>query len=67
MTRSTNDHSIFYRHLGEKTIIMVVYVDVLIITDDDRDRISTLKKFLEEQFQITDLDKLKYFLNIEVS
>ena len=29
--------------------------------------ISTLKKFLSEQFQITDLGKLKYFLGIEVS
>jgi Reverse transcriptase (RNA-dependent DNA polymerase) len=67
MTRSTNDHSFFYRHLEGKTIILIAYVDDLIITGDDGDEISALKKFLGEQFQITDLGKLKYFLGIEVS
>ena len=67
MTRSANDHSVFYRHLKEKTIILVAYVDDLIITGDDVEGISALKKFLSEQFQITDLGKLKYFLGIEVS
>lgn len=27
MTRSANDHSVFYKHLKEKTIIQVAYVD----------------------------------------
>ena len=45
---------------------MVAYVDDLIITGNDGDGIIALKKFLGEQFQITDLDKLKYFLGIEV-
>jgi Reverse transcriptase (RNA-dependent DNA polymerase) len=58
---------VFCRHLKENTIILVAYVDDLIITGDDVEGISTLKKFLSEQFQITDLGKLKYFLDIEVS
>ncbi|KAL9255296.1 Retrovirus-related Pol polyprotein from transposon RE1-like protein [Drosera capensis] len=66
MTRSTSDHSVFYRPLQEKTIILVEYVDDLIITGDDAKRISPLKKFLSEQFQITDLGKLKYFLGIKI-
>ncbi|KAL9263153.1 Retrovirus-related Pol polyprotein from transposon RE1-like protein [Drosera capensis] len=66
ITRSASDHSVFYKHLQEKTIILVTYVDDLIITDDDAEGISPLKKFLSEQFQIIDLDKLKYFLCIEV-
>ncbi|KAL9275761.1 Retrovirus-related Pol polyprotein from transposon RE1-like protein [Drosera capensis] len=51
---SASDYSVFYRHLQEKTIILVAYVDDLIITDDDAEGISALKKFLSEQFQITD-------------
>jgi len=66
MNRSANDHSVFYGHLKE-AIILVAYVDDLIITGDDVEGIPTLKKFLSEQFQITDLGKLKYFLGIEVS
>jgi hypothetical protein len=50
MIRSVNDHTVFYRHLKEKTIILVAYVDDLIITDDDVEGISALKKFLSEQF-----------------
>lgn len=67
MTRSANDYSVFYRHLREKTIILVAYDDDLIIIGDDVEGISALKKFLSEQFQITNLGKLKYFLGIEVS
>src|SRR5664279_961952 len=66
MTRSANDHSVFYRHLKGKTIVLDAYVDDLIITGDDDEGISALKKFLSDQFQITDLGKLKYFLGIEV-
>ncbi|KAL9251446.1 Retrovirus-related Pol polyprotein from transposon RE1-like protein [Drosera capensis] len=66
MTRSASDHSVFYRHLQKKTIILVTYVDDLIITGNDAEGISPLKKFLSEQFQIIDLGKLKYFLGIEI-
>ncbi len=66
MMRSTNDHSVFFRHLNRKTIITVVYVDDIIITGDDGDGILALKQFLSKQFQITDLGTLKYFLGIEV-
>jgi len=55
MIRSANDHSVFYKHLKEKTIILVAYVDDLIITGDDVEGISALKKFLSEQFQMIDL------------
>ncbi|KAL9261953.1 Retrovirus-related Pol polyprotein from transposon RE1-like protein [Drosera capensis] len=66
MTRSASDHSVFYRHLQKKTIILVAYVDDLIITGNDVEGIFALKKFLSEQFQIIDLGKLKYFFGIEV-
>lgn len=63
MTRSSNDHLVFYRHLKGKTIILVAYIDDLIIIGDE---ISAMKKFLSKQFHIIDLGKLKYFLGIEV-
>lgn len=66
MTRSSNDHLVFYRHLKGKTIILVAYIDDLIIIGDDGDEISAMKKFLSKHFHIIDLGKLKYFLGIEV-
>ncbi|KAL9274088.1 Retrovirus-related Pol polyprotein from transposon RE2-like protein [Drosera capensis] len=48
MTRSVSGHSVFYRHLQEKNIILIAYVDDLIITGDVAAGISTLMKFLSE-------------------
>ncbi|XP_076899988.1 protein ARABIDILLO 2-like [Bidens hawaiensis] len=67
MTRSAYDHSVFFIHQRGKRIIVVVYVDDIIITDDDAVGITELKQFLQTQFQVSDLDRLKYFLGIEVS
>lgn len=46
---------------------MLIYVDDLIVTGNDTFRISHLKKYLDNQFHIKDLDKLRYFLGIEVA
>ncbi|KAL9259617.1 Retrovirus-related Pol polyprotein from transposon RE2-like protein [Drosera capensis] len=51
---------------NEKTIILVASMDDLIIIDVDAEGTSALKKFLSKQFQIIDLDKLKYFLECEL-
>ena len=44
----------------------LLYVDDMLITGDDSEYISVLKKQLGEQFQISDLGPLSYFLGIEV-
>ncbi|KAJ0778869.1 putative RNA-directed DNA polymerase [Helianthus annuus] len=67
MVRSAYDHSVFFRHHQGQRIILVVYVDDIIITGDDEDGITKLKQFLQSQFQISDLGRLRYFLGIEVS
>ncbi|MFS8003771.1 putative RNA-directed DNA polymerase [Helianthus anomalus] len=67
MVGSTYDHSVFFRHHQGRRIILVVYVDDIIVTGDDEDGITKLKQFLQSQFQISDLGRLRYFLGIEVS
>jgi hypothetical protein len=67
MVRSASDYSVFFRHQQGKRIILVVYVDDIIITGDDEVGITKLKQFLQSQFQISDLGRLRYFLGIEVS
>ncbi|KAK9059484.1 hypothetical protein SSX86_020186 [Deinandra increscens subsp. villosa] len=67
MVRSAYDHSVFFRHRQGRRIILVVYVDDIILTGDDETGISKLKQFLQSQFQISDLGRLRYFLGIEVS
>ena len=67
MQKSKCDHSVFYRNSNTSLILQVVYVDDIVITGNDSAGISSLKSFLQTQFQTKDLGLLKYFLGIEIS
>ena len=43
-----------------------MYVDDIVITENDMTGISSLKSFLNGQFHTKDLEMLKYFLGIKV-
>ncbi|KAL0534363.1 hypothetical protein IC582_028653 [Cucumis melo] len=66
MQKSTYDHYVFYRQSDNGIVLLVVYVDDIVITENDASDISSLKIFLQGQFHIKDLGHLKYFLGIEV-
>ena len=67
MTRSTSDHSVFYHHTSSgQCIYLIVYVNDIVIIDNDQDGIQKLKQHLFGHFQTKDLGKLKYFLGIEI-
>ena len=68
LLRSTTDHSVFYYHNSSgQCIYLVVYVDDIVITSSDQDGIQKLKQHLFTHFQTKDLEKLKYFLRIEIT
>ena len=46
---------------------MIVYVDDIIITSDDKKGIDDLKRYLQNSFQTKDMGKLRYFLGIEIA
>ena len=62
--KSKSDHSVFYRNSSSSIIMLVVYVGDIVITGSDSKDISSLKSFLQSQFQTKDLRMLKYFLSI---
>jgi len=66
MQKSKCDHSVFYRQSEAGLILLVVYLDDIVITGSDSAGISSLKTFLQTQFQAKNLRLLKYFLGIEV-
>ena len=59
--------ALFLRRSGHGITILLLYVDDMIIPDDDMQGIRDLKHFLGRQFEMKDLDPLNYFLGLEVS
>ena len=67
MTRNTSGHSVLYHHTSSgQCIYLIVYVDDIVMTCNDRDDIQNLKQHLSSHFQTKDLGKPKYFLGIEI-
>ncbi|KAL8157127.1 hypothetical protein AgCh_002003 [Apium graveolens] len=61
------DHSLFVLHKSQSTVAVLVYVDDILITGNDKELISTVKSYLAQHFKIKDLGALKYFLGIEAT
>lgn len=66
VTHSMNDYSLFVRQSTSSIVMLVVYVYDIILTGDDLDEISSLKLFLDQQFNIKHVGVLDHFLGIEV-
>ena len=66
MTRSTSNHSVFYHYTSSGQCIYF-YEDDIVITSSDQDDIRKLKQHLFSHFQIKDLGKFKYFMEIEIA
>ena len=68
MIRSTTDYFVFYHYISiRQCIYLIVYVDDIVITSSDHDGIQKFKQHLFNHFQTKDLEKLKYFLGVEVT
>ena len=67
MIRNEANYSMFYRCSSNRYICLVVYVDYLVITGDDHDKIVGLKQHLVYHFQTKNLNQLRYFFGIEIT
>src|SRR6266540_984608 len=65
---STNEHdpALFVHTSKRGRTLFLLYVDDILITGDDQEYISFVKKKLSEQFKMSDLGALNYFLGIKV-
>ena len=61
------DSALFLRRTNKGTILLLLYVDDIIITDNDLSDIQELKDFLSQQFEMKDLGHLNYFLCLDIT
>ena len=61
-----HEHAVYTRREGDESLIVGVYVDDLIITGTRLSNIVKFKKQMAEEFDMSDLGKLSYYLGIEV-
>jgi len=66
-SQCNGDHTLFYRHSGNRISILAVYVDDIVITGGDTLEITRLKENLSKEFEVKDLGQLRYFLGIEIA
>ena len=67
LRRCHSNHFVFSHASDREKILLIVYVDDIIITGDNKHGIDDLKRYLQNSFQTKDLGKLRYFLGIEVA
>lgn len=53
--QGNSEHTLFIKHDGEKISIMLIYVDDMMITDDDESEITRLKKRFLVESDLKDL------------
>ncbi|XP_020272848.1 uncharacterized protein LOC109848007 [Asparagus officinalis] len=61
------DHTVFFRRSGGHITMLAVYMDDMIITEDDEKEIVQLKVRLSKEFEVKDQGQLRYFLGIEIA
>uniref|UniRef100_A0A2N9GMU5 Reverse transcriptase Ty1/copia-type domain-containing protein n=1 Tax=Fagus sylvatica TaxID=28930 RepID=A0A2N9GMU5_FAGSY len=65
-TASLADASLFVLHHGSTTVYLLLYVDDIIITDNNSTAISDIISQLSAAFEIKDLGPLRYFLGLQI-
>ena len=62
------DHTMFVKRAANGKIAnLIVYVDDIILTNDDQEKSARLKKNLAQEFEIKNRGALKYFPGMEVA
>lgn len=60
------EHAVYVRRDGNEALIVGVYVDNLLVTGSTVTNIERFKRQMEEQFEMSNLGCLSYYIGIEV-
>jgi len=66
-TQSINDYSLCINSSEWSFTTLLVYVDDIILVENDKEEIDWVKEALNKTFKIKDLGDLRYFLGFEIA
>jgi len=64
--RCPSEHTLFVKHQEEKILIACLYIDDLVFTESDERMFAEFKASMKQEFDMTDLGKMKFFLGVEI-
>ena len=64
-TKSKVDPNLYMKIMDDEPVILLLYVDDLFLTGNEK-QITDCKKKLAEEFEMKDLGLMHYFLGLEV-
>ena len=62
-----DDNSLFINYFEGSFTTLFIYVDDIILAENDKEEINRVKEALDKTFKIKDLGDLRYFLGLEVA
>ena len=65
-SKRNGEPTLYIKVANGNVLIVVLYVDDLIFTSNNNSLIGEFKEAMKNEFEMTDLGLLKYFLGIEV-
>ena len=67
LQQNFQDHSLFVPTSPQGHVLLSLYIDDMIVIGDDTAGIADTNRYLHNQFQMKDLDHLRYFLGLEIA
>lgn len=64
--KSLSESTLYVKHKGTKVLIVSLYVDDMLVTEDDTRLVEEFKQEMMQAFEMTDLGLVTYFLGIEI-
>ena len=66
LIQNNEDLNLYYRCYNKKLTIILLYVDDILIIEDDKDYIIELKKRMMHSYKMTNLGDAKFYIGINI-
>lgn len=60
------DHYIYFKKSNEKFVIFSVFVDDILLAENDKEFVKIIKKWMSSNFKMKDMNKVDYVLRVKI-